>query len=47
MAQSQYFSEIAPLYKLIIWRNRVFLLTLRQYLNMVIWKILLLDARKR
>ena len=33
LAQSQLFYEIAPSYRVIVWRNRTFLLTLRQNIN--------------
>lgn len=33
LAQSLLFYEIAPVYRVIIWRNRMFLLTLRQNIN--------------
>ena len=33
MAQSRLFCEIAPVYRVIIWRNRLFFVTLRQIIN--------------
>ena len=39
MAQSRLFYEIAPIYSIIIWRNRMNFLTLRQKINTnEIWK---------
>lgn len=33
LAQSRLFYEIAPVYRVIIWRNRLFFVTLRQIIN--------------
>lgn len=41
MAQSQLFHPIAPNNNIIIWRNRAFLLTLRQNINDAIWNLLI------
>lgn len=46
MALSQLFCKIAPYYNIIIWRNQIFLLTMRQNINDTIWKNRLLVVRK-
>jgi len=46
LALSQLFCKIAPYYSIIIWRNQIFLLTLRQNINDTIWKNRLLVTDK-
>ena len=49
LAQSWLFYEIAPVYRVIIWRNRIFLLTLRQIIkngDMEKWFGHIMDAKE-